>query len=147
MDGGMQEIGSVTVHMWEESWSRETGEWGSGRKEIKDDRDHLFLFVQIDFGSSGFDNTVWYVYGKKVVGGEDNTVVTEEEMERLHLPKSEYEDEGEGRTIDSYYRFGAGRNKRKHTAVQLSSTGILQPVEHLVTKAMMSTLTTTLKPT
>lgn len=91
LDGGMEVVSGVTVHMWEETWSRETGEWVRGRKEIRDDRGHLFLFVEMDFG--GPEARFAYVYGKKVDEDEveNNTVLTAGEKERLHLPKSEYD--------------------------------------------------------
>lgn len=53
LDGGMEQLFHVKIHMWEETRSRETGTWV--RKEIKDDRDHLFLFVQMDLGGWGTD--------------------------------------------------------------------------------------------
>ena len=49
--GGMAQLFGVTIRMWEETWSRETGDWVRGRKEIKDDRGYLFLFVQMDLGN------------------------------------------------------------------------------------------------
>ncbi|CAD6591015.1 MAG: hypothetical protein ASARMPRED_005149 [Alectoria sarmentosa] len=86
MDGGMEQICRVKIRMWEQ------GEKASEMKEVKDDHDHLFLFVQVDFGYDGIDDMVSYVYGKKAVedGGEDNAVLTGREKERLRLPRSEY---------------------------------------------------------
>ncbi len=87
LDGGMEELDGVTICMWRESWSKETGEWVKGRKEHRDDRNHLFLFVEMDFGSEE-GGMVTDLYGKKVVedGGKENTVLTEGEKERLRLP-------------------------------------------------------------
>lgn len=87
----MEDIGGVTVRMWEGTWSKETGDWVRGRKETRDDRGHLFLFVIMDHG--GPDETIdAYVYGKKVVENEEekNIALTEGEKERLRLPKIEY---------------------------------------------------------
>lgn len=90
--GGMELLNAVTVRMWEETWSKETGDWVRGRKETKDDRGHLVLFVQMHH--EGRDASTTYVYGKKVVEDdvEKNAVLTEGEKERLRLPKSEYRD-------------------------------------------------------
>lgn len=88
MDGGMEQICGVKVRMWEQ------GEKANEMKEVKDDQDHLFIFVQVDLGNDGMDDMVSYVYGKKAVedGGEDNAVLTGGEKERLRLPKSDYEE-------------------------------------------------------
>ena len=96
LDGGMEELDGVTICMWKESWSKETGEWVKGRKEHRDDRNHLFLFVELDFGTRGGGRIITDLYGKKVVkdGGKENTVLTEGEKERLRLPSREYERSG-----------------------------------------------------
>ena len=88
----MEFLNGVTVRMWEETWSKETGDWVRGRKETRDDRGHLFLFVRMEHG--GRDASISYVYGKKVIEteAEKNAVLTEGEKERLRLPKSEYKD-------------------------------------------------------
>ena len=37
LEGGMQSICSVTVRVWQISWSKDMGEWGAERREVKDD--------------------------------------------------------------------------------------------------------------
>ena len=88
LDGGMQSVCGLTVGAWEESWSKERGEWV--REEVKDDRGHLFLIVMMDFGQRAGGKEEGCAYGKKVVeqGGEDNVTLTEGEKERLCLPWS-----------------------------------------------------------
>ena len=95
MDGGMQDIYDVRVRMWEESWSKGRDGWVREEKEVKDDRGHLFLHVQMESGNYlGAWKDEAYVYGKKVVedGGEDNVTLTKGEKERLRLPSKDYMD-------------------------------------------------------
>ncbi len=89
LGGGMEAFKSITVRMWQELWSMDTGEWIREEKEVKDDREHLFLFVLMHTGFSGGIRDIACVYGKKVVedGGQDDFVLTEGEKERLGLPR------------------------------------------------------------
>ncbi len=89
LDGGMEELDGVTICMWRESWSKEQGQWVRGRKEHRDDRNHLFLFVEMYFGIRE-GGMVTNLYGKKVVevGEKESTVLTEGEKERLRLPST-----------------------------------------------------------
>lgn len=89
--GGMEDLRGVKVRLWEETLSKEMGELVRGRKEVRDDRDHLFLFMQMYTWKLGIEEVVYFLYGKQVVedGGQDNTALTEGEKERLGLPQNE----------------------------------------------------------
>ena len=68
LDGGLQDLYGVTVRMWKEVWTEETGEWVGKKKEVKDDRGHLLLYVHPDFvGRSALAPEEAVMYGKKVV--------------------------------------------------------------------------------
>ena len=57
----MEVLGGTTVRMRGELWSKETGERVRGIEEIQDDRGHLFLFVQMDFGNPGARSMIFFV--------------------------------------------------------------------------------------
>lgn len=94
LDGGLEDLEDVTVRMWKEIWTKETGEWVGKKKEVKDDRGHLLLYVHTDFGTSAAIREEALMYGKKVVsdGGEANVALTEGEKERLGLLESDTDD-------------------------------------------------------
>lgn len=80
MDGGMEELHEMRVHMLTE----EVGErWDApmdGGGEVRDERGNLFVSIWMDHGVE-----LSFLYGKKIVEGEDSDDVelTVEEREGL----------------------------------------------------------------